>query len=76
MVSGLGCGMAAMEMYLVWGFYYSVPLVVGQLFLFCSIPERMLQGWNVHGSLCRFAPLCENKKNPLCDVVWVRFISI
>jgi hypothetical protein len=34
----------------------------GIFFLFCSIPGCLLRGWCVHGSLCRFAPLSENKK--------------
>ena len=60
-------------LYLVWFFFNSVPLVVGCLFLFCFVPGCLLQGWYVHGSLCRFAPLCENKNNSLCEVLWVRY---
>ena len=64
-------------LYLVWGFFYSVPLVLWWLFSFCSILGCLLRGWCVHGSLCRFAPLWENNKNSLCEVVWVRYdISI
>jgi len=57
MGSGLGCGMAAMDnVASCLGFFYSVPLVVGKLFLFSSILGCLLQGWCVHESLCRFAP--------------------
>ena len=59
------------------GFFYSVPLVVGYLFLFCCIPGCLLRSWCVHGPICRFAPHSENKKNSLCEVVWLRYdISI
>ena len=43
MGSGIGCGMAAMDNVLsCFGFFYSVPLVAGWLFLFCSIPGCLL----------------------------------
>ena len=73
MGSGLGCGMAVMDyVYLVWVFLFRF-FSRGLSFLILLYPWVSATGLVCAVVLRRFAALRENKKNPLCEVVWVRY---